>query len=67
MFPSEGGYIGLLFEVNDPSTQDNIISLDAFKEMNTFVEKMKTVKLSSSNDKGDISWDTICIKVGPPG
>lgn len=67
MFPSEGGFIGLLFEVKDSSTQDNIISLDAFKEINTFYESLKTVKLPSTNDKGDITWDNICIKMGQPG
>lgn len=34
MFPSKGGFIGLMFEVKDPeSTDSSIISIDAFKEI----------------------------------
>ena len=39
MFPSEGGFIGILFEVKDPdSSNANILSLDAFKEVYDFYE-----------------------------
>lgn len=50
MFPSKGGFIGLLFEVNDPDSQDSIISIDAFKEIEKFYETLKTVSHKSSND-----------------
>ena len=50
MFPSKGGFIGLLFEVKDPETKDTIISIDAFKEIETFYESLKTVTHKSSND-----------------
>jgi hypothetical protein len=38
MFPSMSGFIGLLFEVGDPETQDNIITVDSFREINTFYD-----------------------------
>ena len=67
MFPSRSGFIGFLFEVSDPDAQESVITVDAFTEINSFYESMKTVEEMSQNDKGQINWDAICNKVGAPG
>jgi hypothetical protein len=44
MFPSRSGFIGFLFEVSDPDAQESVITVDAFTEINSFYESMKTVE-----------------------
>jgi hypothetical protein len=44
MFPSEGGFIGLLFEVKDPEdSNSNIISTEAFKEIQSFYDSIQSI------------------------
>jgi len=68
MFPSEGGFIGILYEVKKPEdSSSSIISKGAFQEIKDFYDQIFTIKYPSTNEKGDITWDNICVKVGAPG
>jgi hypothetical protein len=71
MFPSKGGFIGMLFEVKETeSSTANILTVDAFKEVYEFYNLIQTIEHKGTDTNGNdvtLKWDSICIKIGPEG
>ena len=68
MFPSKGGFIGVLFEVKDTEKGD-LLNLEAFKEIETFQKGLFDIKSDYTNEDGetvDFTFEDICVKIGPP-
>ena len=69
LFPSKGGFIGLLAEVKNPSdASSTIITTQAIKDIKDFQAKLQAVKLTitlKSGEKKDITWSSVCVKAGP--
>ena len=68
MFPSKGGFIGVLFEVKDKEKGD-LLNLEAFKEIETFQKGLFEIKSDYTNEDGetvDFTFEDICVKIGPP-
>ena len=67
MFPSQGGFIGVMFEVKNPDTQGaNLITKDALKEMKAFQDKIYELEYVNEDDSSvKIKYVDVCIKAGP--
>ena len=63
MFPSKGGFIGIMLEAKEGV--DNILTVEAFKEMKEVYDIIFETKTELSDGKGNMTYDTICIKAGP--
>ena len=70
MFPSKGGFIGIIFEVKD--AEASILTLDAFKEIKEFRDEFFKVEHDEGFKDEDgvetpFNFEDICVKIGPPG
>ena len=55
LFPSKGGFIGLIAEVKEPTdSASSIITLEAMQELKIFVDKMPGV--SASINGTNVTW-----------
>ena len=66
MFPAKGGFIGVIAEVKEPST--NLLTRTALSEMLDFHNKMYEITTTHEDeeDEGEfvtIRYENICIKV----
>jgi hypothetical protein len=66
MFPSKGGFLGVIFEAK----ADNLLTLEAFKEIEKFQDGLFAVESEYENKDGQkviFKYESICVKIGPPG
>ena len=63
MFPSKGGFIGLMLEAKEGV--DNILTVEAYKEMKEVYDIIFKTETELSDGNGTISFSSICLKVGP--
>lgn len=61
MFPASGGFVGVIAEAKEGV--DNIITLEAMREIERFERMMKEMEVEADGTK--FGFDTICIKAGP--
>jgi hypothetical protein len=67
MFPSKGGFIGVIFEVKNPES-GNLLTLDAFKEVQKFQNELFEIEYEYENgNSAKFKFDDICVKIGQPG
>ena len=66
LFPSTGGFIGLLAEVKNPTdTSASIITTAAIAEIKAFQARLQAVNYTYTATTGEskvIRWDDLCIK-----